>query len=147
MKNSKLRIAVFSLLTGVIASLAPACTGQAGDYCDTFCECERCNDDAEDLCYENTDAFLDEAEIYGCEAQAEAYITCVMNNGECVDADFDAKTDQDPPNNHCSADQQAYYTCVASASSFGSGSQTGNGAGTGPATLPGIDLPDGFSAR
>jgi len=69
-------------LVGALA-LAHGCASQATTVCELICECEHCNDVEEELSCAQIETSADIAEVYGCDAEWEAYAVCYEEKGKC----------------------------------------------------------------
>jgi hypothetical protein len=74
------------------AALFPSCTTPAGDACNVYCECEHCNDIADDSVCRYWALQEEWGDIYGCEVEFEAYATCFAEEGECDEEEADYST-------------------------------------------------------
>lgn len=67
----------------LLSATAGGCASQPQTLCDLVCECEHCNDYAEEAECARREAELAVAEAYGCESEWEAYATCIEDDGTC----------------------------------------------------------------
>jgi hypothetical protein len=98
------------LLIGPLA--AAGCGSRASQICDLVCECEHCNDYAEDINCIQLQAQQDIAETYECSDQYEAWATCVEEKGEC---DEDEARFSTSGNGSCSGSLPLGISCAADA--------------------------------
>jgi len=87
----KERLATLALAAAMMAPLlvaAPGCSDRTSEYCDAYCDCEKCNDRRRDECTIDTDEQFDTASEYDCSSPAEAYADCVLDNSYCDGTNF-----------------------------------------------------------
>jgi hypothetical protein len=87
-RDKRLLIAVACL------SVAVASCSQADAICSLECDCQHCNDVAEDLQCLQREAEADKADAYGCLDEWETWATCYEDKGECDEkaASFSTQT-------------------------------------------------------
>jgi hypothetical protein len=78
-------LAFLAVPVGVVAG--QGCT-LAQEYCDVFCECERCNDRQADDCELAVQAAVDIADEYDCTAESDEYLECARLDNDCDDNNF-----------------------------------------------------------
>ncbi len=122
-----LRHGAFLLAFGGPAALVggQGCT-LAGDFCDAYCECERCNDREEDDCNLSVGAIFDVADAYDCTAEADAYFECAIADNDCDDNVFSV-------DDGCQGEIEDLFECIDDNSDLiGSSSGPGPGPDQGP---------------
>jgi hypothetical protein len=123
----------FALPIGAV--IAPGCGGLPSDVCDVICECERCNDRAEDECLIRANRRQDTAAAYGCEDESDDYGNCVVDNNNCEQSQFQ-------PGTRCNDDYQILLDCMVDNSAVINIS-SGNNGQTGPDQSGSPDQPQG----
>jgi hypothetical protein len=88
--------------------LAPACD-QPSRICDLVCECEHCNDLAEDYGCEQISASQEIAEIYECLDEWKAYADCYEDKGTCDEEEANFTTQEE---GSCSATASSGIACT-----------------------------------
>ncbi len=104
-------------LLGVAAS---GC-GRSVEYYNMMCECELCNDRKYDECIISTDAELERAAAYECDAEAEEYLDCVIAKADCDDNRMELDSDD------CDNESEDYYECIEDATDLGGSSSSSSG--------------------
>lgn len=87
---------------------APACD-QPSRICDLVCECEHCNDLAEDYGCEQVSASKEIAEIYECLDEWTAYADCFEEKGTCDEEEANFTTREQ---GSCSATASSGLPCA-----------------------------------
>jgi hypothetical protein len=116
----RLRVRALSLI--ILASplaLAPGCS-QASQICSMVCECEHCNDIAEDARCEAISASQDVADVYDCAEEWTAYADCYETEGTCEEEEANYTT-REPGS--CSATSSSGITCMTNSDCLNLGYQ------------------------
>jgi hypothetical protein len=111
--------AITFLSLSALLAVAHGCGSQASDVCELVCECEHCNDVDEELLCNQLETGADVAEAYACDAEWEAYATCVEDKGKCDEKEARFSTEEP---GRCNATEPIGVPCVdqAECSQFGS---------------------------
>jgi hypothetical protein len=91
-------------MTVALAAL-PGCGGATGEYCDLYCDCERCNDEEAELCGADIDYAAEVADIKGCSDDFDLYLECANESADCDDNDFTIGND-------CENEAEDYFNCI-----------------------------------
>ena len=84
MKEAAMRRLFIAIgVCALLSTTAGGCASQPETLCNLVCECEHCNDYAEEATCASRERELAVAEAYGCEGEWEAYATCFEENGTC----------------------------------------------------------------
>jgi hypothetical protein len=79
----------FALLLSAVTLCG--CGYSAADLCEDVCDCTGCSEQELDECIDNAEDQYDRAVDEGCEDQADEYLSCLGDEGECRDgAVYDA---------------------------------------------------------
>lgn len=74
-------------------------------YCEAFCDCEGCNDEAFQACRTQLDGTRSYAESSGCGDEYDAYLTCATDTGTC-------DAEQTFIDGTCEAENAAFVDCL-----------------------------------
>jgi hypothetical protein len=103
-----------ALLLGLAASatFAPGCGSRAATLCALSCECEHCNDYAEDANCTLYETQENVSAAYNCSAQWDIWATCVEEKGICQEKEANFTT---AATGSCSAFQSVGVPCMVDA--------------------------------
>ncbi|MBI4954631.1 MAG: hypothetical protein HY908_21580 [Myxococcales bacterium] len=108
MNSAKQGLLAASLIA-LAALTAGACT-RTERLCAAVCDCEHCNDLAEDILCAGLDARAELADVYDCTSEFEASVDCTLDEGTCNDTKARYST-REPGS--CSGEQNTQQPCAS----------------------------------
>ncbi len=77
-------IAALALLAAVPLM---SCGGSVNQLCNEVCDCQGCSDHDLEECHEAADEIEEDASREECGAELDAYVQCILDEGECDNDD------------------------------------------------------------